>query len=71
MCDMYGEMCFSLKIFRNRFNVGLLRQAKVEKIVHGVAIHWLSGKESVSGVAINKEGYADTVLEHEKPYPFP
>ena len=30
--------------------------------------HWFSGKEKVSGTAVNEEGQADHLLFHEKPH---
>ena len=38
--------------FKNKLNMGLLRWASVEKTVHKVEIHWLSGKEKLSGAAV-------------------
>ena len=47
--------------------MGFTLQAWVEKTVHEVETHWLSGKEKVPGVAISKEGDAISVLGHEGP----
>ena len=38
----------------------------VEKTFHGVKIHWLSSKGKVPGAAVSKEGYADSLLGHER-----
>ena len=35
------------------------------KNVYKLATYWLSGKEKVPGVVVNKEGYADSLLGHE------
>ena len=39
--------------------------AWVEKTVHEVETHWLSGKERVSGTVVSKEGDANHLLRHE------
>ena len=42
--------------------MALLQRACVEKIIPGGETHWLSGKEIVPGVAVSKEGHADSVV---------
>ena len=44
----------------NKLNKGL----PLQKIVRGVEIHWLSGKEKISSVVVCKKGHADSVLRH-------
>ena len=39
---------------------------QIEKTVYGIETHWLSGKGKVLGTAVNREGHADSNLEHEK-----
>ena len=46
--------------------MSLQLQAWVEKTVHGVETHWLSGKEKVPAATVSKVGYSDSILEHEK-----
>ena len=50
MCNVYKEACFNQKTFINRLNMGLSLQVWVEKTVHGVETHCLSGKEKVPGM---------------------
>ena len=64
MCDLYGEACFSQKIFTNWQHMALSLWAWVQKTVCGVET--LSGKEKISGAIVSKEGYADSLLEHER-----
>ena len=64
MCDVYGKVCFSQKMFANGLNMGLSLWVRIEKTVHGVKAHWHSGKEKVPSAAISKEGYADSLLGH-------
>ena len=47
----------------NRLSIGLPLQAWVEKIIDGVEIRGLSGKEKVP---LSKEGHAESFLGHEK-----
>ena len=53
-------------MFTKGLNMGLLLWAWVEKTVHGVVTHWLSGKEQVLNAAVSKEGLADSLLGHER-----
>ena len=39
---------------------------RVEKTVHGVEIHRLSGKENVLSAAVSKEGHTGSLLGHER-----
>ena len=66
MCDIFGEVYFSQKIFTNELNMGLSLWTQVEKAGHGVETYWPSVKEKVSVKAVSKEGQADSLLEHEK-----
>ena len=55
------------KLFTNGLNMSLVPHwAWVKKTVHGVETHWLFGIEKIPGAAVSKEGYADSVLEHER-----
>ena len=45
--------------------MGLLQRAWVEKAAHRTQIQLLSGKETVLGATVSKEGYADNLIEHE------
>ena len=45
-------------------------QAWVEKTVHGVEIHILSGKEKVLGNAVSKEDHASSVLGSERTHDY-
>ena len=63
MCDEYGEICFSQKMFTNGLNLGL--SLRVKKTVHGVGTSWNTGKEKVSKAVVSKEGHADSVLGHD------
>ncbi len=56
------------KILTNQINMGLQQRTWVEKRVHGVETHWISGKEKVSGAAVSKVAHADSLLEHDKIY---
>ena len=49
-------------MFTNELNI----QAWVKKIIHGVKMHWLSGKEKIPGAAVRKGGHADSRLGHER-----
>ena len=64
--DVYGEVCFSQKIFTYRLNISLPQWAWVKKTVCEVETHWLFGKEKVLGIAVNKEDHADSLLGHER-----
>ena len=66
MCNTYKEACFSQKIFTNGLNMVWSLWAWVEKQVHGVETHWLSGKEKFLDAVVSKEDHADNVLEHER-----
>ena len=46
--------------------MGLSQQACVKKTVLGLETHLHSSKEKVLGAAVSK-GYADSLLEHERP----
>ena len=50
-------MCIKKYVLVNEIlsSIGL-PQAWVEKAVHGMKTHWLSGKEKVLGAAVSKEG---------------
>ena len=39
----------------------------IEKIVHGVSTHKLSGNEKASDAVVNKVDNADCLLRHKKP----
>ena len=54
------------KIFTNRLNVCSPLHAWKERLVHGVEIQWLSGKEKVPGAAVRKEGHPDSNLGHKR-----
>ena len=56
ICDVYGELYFSQKIYPNGVNMVLL-QALFEKTVFSVKTQWLSCKENLPGAMIIKEGY--------------
>ena len=60
MCDVYREVCFTIKK-KDGVNAGLLQQAWVKKTIHGI-----SSKEKVLGAAVSKEGHLDSFLGHEK-----
>ena len=49
-------------MFSYALNMGLPQRTWVEKTVHGIETHWLSGQENVPGTAVSKEGHADTQL---------
>ena len=49
----------------NQLNVGLPIQAWIKKTVSSEDIHWLTGKEKVSGAAVCKEANANSLLGHE------
>ena len=52
MCNVLGKACFTLKKnFSNGLNMSLPWRSWVEKRVHRVKTHWLSGKEKVPGLA--------------------
>ena len=53
-------------MFTIGLNGGLPLQACIEKIVHGVKIHWLFNIEKVPGAVVSKEGHAESILGHEK-----
>ena len=42
-------------MFTNGLNMGLPLWDWIEKTVHGMEMHWLSGKEKVPGAAVSKE----------------
>ena len=63
---MYGEICFGKKCLQMKQTIALPQWAWVEKPVHGVEIHWLSGKYKVLGVTARKEGDVDNLLQHER-----
>ena len=44
----------------------MLFWAWVQKTVHGVETHWLSGKEKVASEVVSKESDTDSVLGHER-----
>ena len=46
----------------NGLNMGLPWHTWVQKTVHGVKTHWVSGKEKVPGTAISKEYWTDSIL---------
>ena len=52
--DVYGEAFCCQNIFTHKLNMGLSLWAWVEKTVHGVETHWISGKEKVLGEAVSK-----------------
>ena len=60
-------------MFANGLNMALPQWTWVEKTLHGVESHWLSGKEKVLGIAASKEGHGDSVLGHKRinHYKFP
>ena len=60
---------FSQEIFTNGLNMDLLQWAQVEKIVHGVEMHRLPGKEKISGTAVSK-GDADNVLGYKRTHDY-
>ena len=35
----------------------------VVKTVHGVKIHWFTGKEKIPGTTVSKEGHTDSLVE--------
>ena len=51
---MYTE-----KMFTNKRNMGLPLQAWVEKTIHRMETHSLSGKEKISSAVVSKEGHAN------------
>ena len=67
MCDAYGEASFSQKMFINSLNMSLPLRFWVEKTVHGMRAHWLSGNEKVPGSAVRKKVMLTVLLGHERP----
>ena len=64
MYDVYRKVYFSQKNIYNQAKHGFASTSlneKKKKSVHGVEIHWLSGKGKIPGVAVSKEGHADRV----------
>ena len=59
MCDVYGEACFSLKIFTNGLNMDFSSRALIQKTVHKVETQWVSGKEKVPGAAVSQERWTN------------
>ena len=58
MCDVYREARFGQKMFTYELNMGLPLRTWVEKLVHWVETHWVSGKEKVTGAGVsNKSQY--------------
>ena len=47
-------------------NIVLPQRVYVEKTVDGKEIHWLSGKEKVSGATVNKDNQTVSLLGHKK-----
>ena len=41
-------------------------RAWVEKIIHEMETHWLSGKVKVPGAVVSKECHADSLQGHER-----
>ena len=54
------------RMLTNGVKMGLPLQTWIEKTVYTVETHWLSSKEKVPGIAVHKEGHADSVLGHER-----
>ena len=68
MCGVYREVCLSKEeMFTAELNLGLPLQAWVEKTIHAVEIHWLSGKEKVPSAAISK-CHTDSLQTWKDPY---
>ena len=63
-CVMFIKKHFLVKKkkFTNGLNLCVSLPAWVEKTVDGLETCWLSGKEKVLGIAYNKEGHADSIL---------
>ena len=53
------------KIFTNRLNIGLARQAWVKKKIHRRETWWLSDQETILDAADIEEGHADCLLGHD------
>ena len=65
--DVYREAYFSFKKNLNKWTQNRFVTINwVKKTVNGVKTHWLSVKEKVLLAAVIKEGYADSVLGHER-----
>ena len=65
-CVMCMEEHILIKrVLMNGLNMGLPLWSWVEKIVHGLETHWLSGKEKVPSIT-SKEGHSDSLLGHER-----
>ena len=54
------------KTYTIGLNMGFPLRAWVEKKVYGVETHWFSGKEKILGIAVRKEGHADSPLGDER-----
>ena len=54
------------EMFTNGLNTSWTQGDWVENTVRREETHWLSGKEKVPHATFSKEGYADSVLWHEK-----
>ena len=65
MCNVYGEECFSQKMFVNGVNMGFPLEAQIKKTIYGVETYWLSSK-GVPSTRVSKEGLADSLLGHER-----
>ena len=61
-CKMCTKKYIFIKLFAKRIITGLSQRTKVEKTVHKVETHRLSGKANIPVAAVNKKGH----LRHEK-----
>ena len=64
---MYGEICFSQKMFTNKLNMSFLLRTTVEMTVHGVETltHSLVNRKFQAQWLV-KKSHADRLLAHEK-----
>ena len=59
---MFTEKYVLVKeMLTNRLNTGLQLRVWVEKSIHEVETHWLSGKEKVLGEAVSTEDHAISI----------
>ena len=63
---MYGDSCFGRKNVYNCAIYVFSAMTLMQKTVHGVETHKLSGKETFPVAMVNKEGHADSFSLHER-----
>ena len=69
MSHMYREANL-IESCRQIGQTGLSLRARVEKTVHELETHRLSGKERVPGAVVSKQGNADCLLGCKRTYHF-